>query len=296
MRRILITGGSGQVGCALRRSVPAQLRVLAPSSNELDIRNPASVRAAFAKWRPDVLVNAAAYTQVDRAEDEPDQAFAVNAGGPRHLAWACAAVGCPMLHISTDYVFDGKKAAPYAETDVPAPVNVYGRSKLQGEREVAQALDAHLILRTSWVFSATGANFVKTMLRLADREAIDVVADQCGAPTAAASIAKAIWRILDHLAAVPAPHYGLYHLASRPATTWHGFAAAIFALLAERDGGAPTPCLRSISTDDYLAQANRRPVPRPRNALLDGTRLQSVFGVEPADWRPELAGVLRQLA
>lgn len=295
-RRVLLIGGSGQVGSALRASAPAAAQLLAPSSRDLDIRCRASVRAVLSEWRPEALVNAAAYTKVDQAEDEPDLAFAINAEGPRHLARACAAVGCPMLHLSTDYVFDGSKATPYQEADAPAPINTYGRSKWQGEREVAQALDAHLILRASWVFGATGANFVKTMLRLADLEEISVVADQQGAPTAAVSIAKAVWRILGRLAAAPAPEYGLYHFASRPAVTWHGFAAAIFALLAKGEEGAKGPRLRPVTTDEYAAQAARPTAPRPKNSLLAGTRLASAFAVGPTDWRPELASVLRQLA
>ena len=295
-RRILLTGGSGQVGRALQASAPVGVCLRAPFSRELDIRARASVEAAFAAWRPDALVSAAAYTKVDQAEAEPDQAFAVNAEGPRHLARACAAVGCPMLHISTDYVFDGDKAGAYLETDAPAPINIYGRSKLQGEREVAEVLDACLILRVSWVFGASGANFVKTMLRSADREEISVVADQQGAPTAAASIAKAVWRILRRLAAAPSPEYGLYHFASRPVVTWHGFAAAIFALLAEGKDGAKGPRLRPVTTGEYAAQTSHPTAPRPKNSLLDGARLASAFGVGSTDWRPELAHVLRQLA
>lgn len=295
-RRVLLTGGNGQVGRALQASAPAGVCVQAPCAKELDIRKQASVKAALDSWRPDALINAAAYTQVDRAEDEPEQAFAVNAEGPRHLARACAVAGCPMLHISTDYVFDGGKASPYRETDAPAPINVYGRSKLQGEREVAKALDAQVILRTSWVFSATGANFVKTMLRLAERTELSVVADQRGAPTAAASIAAAIWRILDRLAFDEAPGYGLYHFGSRPATTWHGFAAAIFALFKQLNQGSGTPRLKPVTTDEHAAQGSRRTAPRPRNSLLHGARLQEAFGVGPADWRPELARVVRQLS
>ena len=288
-RKILITGGTGQVGAALLATAPPQTRLAAPSSQELDIRNPASVNHAFAKWRPDVLINAAAYTKVDQAEDEPEHAFALNAEAPRHLAAACAAAKCPMLHLSTDYVFDGAKASPYVETDAPAPINTYGKSKLQGELEVASTLNAHLILRVSWVFSATGANFVKTMLGLAARDELRLVSDQHGTPTSARSIALTIWRILERWG--KAPSYGVYHFASQPETTWHGFAAEIFAVAAKLQRLERTPRLRAVTSLDYPAAASR-----PLNSVLDGARLQRAFGLSAADWRPELARIVRQLA
>ena len=253
--------------------------------------------AAFAEFRPDAVINAAAHTRVDQAEDEPEAAFAVNAEGARRIASACAAIGCPLLHLSTDYVFDGLKPDPYVESDPTAPINVYGRSKLAGEQAVAAVLDAHLILRVSWVFSATGANFVKTMLNLASREDEDededeeirVVNDQQGTPTAAASIAAALWRILERLPA--APRFGLYHFASQPPTTWHGFAAAIFAWLAEQEGRGAPPRLAPIATADYPTRAAR-----PKNSLLNGARLQRHYGLAPPDWRTELGQVLATIA
>ena len=245
--------------------------------------------AAFAEFRPDAVINAAAYTQVDQAEDETDAAYAVNAQGARQIALACAASRCPLLHLSTDYVFDGLKPKPYEESDSPAPINAYGRSKLAGEQAVAEVLDAHLILRLSWVFSATGANFVKTMLNLVDLDEIRVVNDQRGAPTAARSIAAVLWRILERMAT--APRFGLYHLASKPPTTWHGFAAAIFAGLGERERRSALPKLIPIPTTDYPTRAAR-----PQNSLLNGTRLQRHYGIGPMDWRGELAKVLAALA
>ena len=287
-KRILLTGGSGQVGTAVQTLAPADVSVHAPPSAQLDVSDGLSVVAAFAEFRPHAVINAAAYTQVDRAEDEPEAAFAVNAEGARHVASACAANRCPLLHLSTDYVFDGAKPSPYAESDPTAPLNAYGRSKLAGERAVAEVLDAHLILRVSWVFSATGANFVKTMLNLAGRDALRVVDDQRGAPTAAGSIAAALWRILECMAA--APRFGLYHYASEPPTTWHGFATAIFAGLAEREGRGATPELIPIPTAEYPT-----PAARPPNSLLDGTRLQQHYGIGPADWRADLGKVLAAL-
>ncbi len=264
------------------------MSVHAPSSAQLDVSDGRSVAAAFADFRPDAVINAAAYTKVDQAEDESEAAFAVNAEGARQIALACAANDCPLLHLSTDYVFDGLKPGPYVESDPPAPINAYGRSKLAGEQAVAEVLDAHLILRVSWVFSPTGANFVKTMLNLAGRDELRVVNDQRGAPTAARSIAVALWRILERMAT--APRFGLYHFACEPPTTWHGFAAAILAGLAERENRGAMPKLIPIPTAEYPTRAAR-----PPNSLLNGARLQRHYGIGPADWRTELEEVLAAL-
>ena len=288
-KRILVTGGSGQVGTAIQALAPLSVSVHAPPSAQLDVSEGRSVAAAFADFRPDAVINAAAYTKVDQAEDEPEAAFAVNAEGARHIAKACVANGCPLLHLSTDYVFDGAKRGPYVESDPAAPINAYGRSKLAGEQAVAEVLDAHLILRVAWVFSATGANFVKTMLNLAGRDELRVVNDQRGAPTAARSIAAVLWRILERMADVP--RFGLYHFASGPPTTWHGFAAAIFAGIAEREGRHALPKLIPIPTAEYPTRAAR-----PQNSLLSGSRLQRHYGIGPADWRGELGKVLAALA
>ncbi len=265
------------------------MAVHAPPSAQLDVRDGRSVVAAFADFRPDAVINAAAYTKVDQAEDESAAAFAVNAEGARQIATACAAAGCPLLHLSTDYVFDGAKRGPYAEADPAAPINAYGRSKLAGEQAVAAVLDAHLILRVAWVFSPTGANFVKTMVNLAGRNELRVVNDQRGAPTAARSIAATLWRILERMAS--RPRFGLYHFASQPPTTWHGFAGAIFAELAKRKGGGAPPNLIPIPTADYPTRAAR-----PRNSLLNGARLHRHYGIGPADWLAELQRVLAALA
>ncbi len=235
------------------------------------------------------MINAAAYTKVDQAEGDSEAAFAVNAEGARHVAKACAAEGCPLLHLSTDYVFDGAKRGPYVESDPPAPINAYGHSKLAGEQAVAEVLDAHLTLRVAWVFSATGANFVKTMVNLAGRDELKVVNDQRGAPTAARSIAATLWRILERMAGTP--RFGLYHFASEPPTTWHGFAAAIFAELAERQDADALPKLVPIPSADYPTRAAR-----PGNSLLSGARLHGHYGIGPADWRGELKRVLATLA
>ena len=276
------------MGTAIQALAPSAVTVHAPPSAQLDVSDGRSVAGAFADFRPDAVINAAAYTKVDQAEDEAEAAFAVNAEGARHLAKACAARGCPLLHLSTDYVFDGEKPGSYVEDDPTAPINAYGRSKLAGEQAVAEALNAHLILRVAWVFSATGANFVKTMLNLAGRDELRVVNDQRGAPTAARSIAAALWRILERMAT--APRFGVYHLASNPPTTWHGFASAIFAEVAEREGRRALPKLVPISTAEYLT-----PAARPSNSLLNGARLHRHYGIDPVDWHAELAKVLDAL-
>ena len=284
--RVLITGGSGQVGTALRRSLPDDALLRAPPSKDLDIRSAASVKAAFSAWRPDLVVNAAAYTQVDRAEEETELAMQVNASGAGNLAEACAARGCPLIHLSTDYVFDGRKRGPYLEDDPPAPLNAYGLSKLRGERAVRGNLEEHLILRVSWVFGATGSNFVKTMTSLSERDEVRVVDDQHGTPCAAHSIAAAIWRI----AGQKARPSGTYHFASAPATTWYGFARATFASLREADPNARTPAVVPIPTAERPTAAER-----PLNSVLDGAKLQADFGIPAADWRVELDATVRQL-
>ena len=286
--RVLVTGGSGQVGTALRDSAPDGVELRAPPSRALDIRNRASVAAAFAAWEPDLTVNAAAYTQVDRAEEETGAAMEVNATGAGNLAAACAKSGCPLVHLSTDYVFDGSKAGPYVEHDAPNPLNAYGRSKLEGERVVRQTIEEHLILRVSWVFGATGSNFVRTMMRLADREEVRVVDDQHGTPCAASSVARAIWHVAEHWRG--APHRGTYHFASTPATTWYDFAAAVYASIRELHPTAKTPRVVPITTAERPALAQR-----PRNSVLECARLYGDFGLPAPDWRPELRAVVRQL-
>ena len=286
--RVLLTGGSGQVGSALRESVPVDALMHAPSSRDLDIRSRESLDVAFAALRPDLVINAAAYTQVERAEEESESAMRVNGAGAGHVAAACAAFGCPLIHLSTDYVFDGKRQRPYREEDAPAPLNVYGRSKLAGEQAVRDNLEQHLILRVSWVFSATGSNFVKTLLGLAGRDELRVVNDQHGTPCAAAHIAAAIWRIAGQLAATP--RFGTYHFASVPVTTWYEFAKAVYVALRDADPGAKVPSVVPITTREWVTRAAR-----PRNSVLDSTRLRTDFGVSEPDWREELRSVVQKL-
>lgn len=290
--RVLITGGNGQVGTALRdRFGGLGHIVIAPGRADLDLGHPATLGHIVADTRPDLVVNAAAYTAVDRAEDDAAAAFAVNADGAAALAATAAACGAPFVHFSTDYVFDGRKGAPYDEDDVPRPNGVYGASKLAGERGILAAHPRAIILRTAWVCSPTGHNFLKTMLRLgAERDSLDVVDDQRGAPTFAADLAAAVAAMAPRLIAAPAgdPAFGIFHLTGAPHTTWHGFASAIFAGAATR--GLAVPHLRAIATSDYPTRAAR-----PADSRLDCSRIASIHGIAAADWRAALEQCLDAL-
>jgi dTDP-4-dehydrorhamnose reductase len=241
-----------------------------------------------ARERPDFIINAAAYTAVDRAESEPDAAWAGNCTGPANLATACDDARVPLVHLSTDYVFDGSKIGAYREDDPVNPLGVYGKSKEAGDRAVRGALSQHVIVRTAWVYSAHGSNFVKTMLRLAaERPVLRVVADQTGSPTSAADIAAAIRTIVQQLAAGNTG-WGTYHFAGGGAVTWHGFAEAIFDLAAQWRG--PPPLVEAITTADYPTPARR-----PANSVLDCSRIGATFGIVPRPWRAALAEVIREL-
>lgn len=288
--RVLIAGREGQVARALVARLAGH-DVLALEPPELDLTDNASVARAMAEARPDLVVNAAAYTAVDRAEDQEVLAFAVNSDGAARLATAAAAAGTPFVHFSTDYVFDGRKGAPYVEGDTPAPLGVYGASKEAGERAVLAANPRSVVLRTAWVCSPDGANFVKTMLRLAaERDELRVVADQHGAPTFAADLADAVAVMAPRLLAAAAGDaaFGLFHLTGSPHTTWHGFAAEILVQAARR--GHKQPRLVGIATADYPTRAAR-----PLDGRLDCGRIGQVHGMAPADWRRSLAKCLDTL-
>jgi dTDP-4-dehydrorhamnose reductase len=290
--RILVAGRTGQLAIELLDRLPRDgHQVVALEAPVLDLTDAASIARAVAQAAPDAIVNAAAYTAVDKAEGQRDLAFAVNATGAGLLAAAAADRDLPFVQISTDYVFSGDGGAPYAEDAATGPSSVYGASKLAGEAAVLAANPRSAILRTAWVCSPHGTNFVKTMLRLgAERDAVSVVADQHGAPTFAADLADAIARMLPRLAAAPAgdPAFGLFHLTGQPWTTWHGFAEAIFAGAAAR--GAKTPHLAAIGTADYPTPARR-----PADGRLDCSRIGLIHGITPADWRRSLAKCLDTL-
>lgn len=282
--RLVVTGLTGQVSCALQAATGQGIEVIAAGRPGLDLLHPGGIAARLAALRPDVVVNAAAYTAVDLAETERDAAFAVNGAGAGAVAQAAAQLGVPVIQISTDYVFDGTMNRPYRETDGVAPANVYGHSKLAGERAVAAATDNHAILRTSWVYAAEGKNFVATMLRLAEtRDEIGVVSDQHGAPTFAPDIADAVIAVAQNLVAEPQNRRlrGIFHMTGAGETTWAGFAEAIFTEAKLRD--LPQARVRQIRTADFPTPARR-----PANSRLDCRLLSSAHGITLPDWRNAL--------
>ena len=287
--RIAVTGRNGQIAASLieRAVAHPDLTVLPLHRPGFDLLQPGSVAAGIEAARPDLVISAAAYTAVDQAEDEPDLAFAINADGAGHVAAAAATVGAQVIHFSTDYVFDGEKAEPYTEEDPPNPRSVYGASKLAGEEAVAAANPRHLILRTAWVYSPFGTNFVKTMLRLAaERDRVSVVADQIGNPTSALDLADATLAIAARLHAgsesEPADMYGLYHLTGEGSASWADFARAIFA--ASRRHGGPSAEVIDIATADYPTRASR-----PRNSRLSGAKFDRTLGIVLPAWREATA-------
>lgn len=288
--RIVITGAKGQVGWELVRRAPAfGHEVLAWDVEELDITDAEAVEAALTTSGATAVINAAAYTAVDRAEQESALAFAVNRDGPAHLAAACARLEIPLFHISTDYVYDGGKRDPYVEDDPVTPLGVYGASKLAGDEAVRQWLPRHLILRVSWVFGAHGHNFVKTILRLArEREELRIVADQHGCPTFAGDIAATLLELVGRINAIDAgASWGVYHYRGEPATTWHGFASAIVEVARARGQTLAVRTVTPITTADYPL-----PAARPMNSVLDCGKLAAGFGIYPQPWRPGLEAVL----
>ena len=291
--RLLITGWQGQLArsiaeAATRRSEITALSIGRPA---LDLCARPSILRTLADNAPDIIVNTAAYTAVDKAERERDAAFALNRDGAGLLAEAAAARGVPIIHVSTDYVFDGAKTTPYVETDATAPLNVYGASKLAGEQVVAAANRRHVILRTAWVHSPFGQNFVKTMLRLAgERPRLKVVADQLGNPTYAPHLAAAI---LDIALSLPGrgdsdPAWGLYHAAGSGETSWHGLACAVFAR--SRALGGP-----AVEVDPIPAASYPTAAARPTNSRLDCSRLQAQFGLHLPDWQDGAADCVTRL-
>lgn len=287
MTRVLLLGGSGQVGAALQRRLASSYELHAPSSAELNLEDADAVAAYVHGLRPRLIVNAAAYTAVDRAEEEPDRAMAVNARAPEILAREAAAQNAALIHYSTDYVFDGGKNAPYDEQDTPAPLNVYGQSKLAGDQAVQALAGAYLIFRTSWVYSMFGHNFLLTMRRLLqEREELKIVDDQVGSPTWAEQIAATTVNILGQGADNPVEFIrdraGLYNLSCSGQTSWYGFAVAIREHMGRRQSGLAR--LLAIPSEQYPTPARR-----PRYSVLDNGRLRQRFGIEPTDWQTALA-------
>jgi dTDP-4-dehydrorhamnose reductase len=291
--RLLIAGWQGQVARALVELAPSapDIEAFAVGRPGLDLCEAATITRAMTDFRPDIVINSAAYTAVDKAESESEAAFALNRDGARLLAEAAAKRGAAIIHISTDYVFDGSKPAPYVESDPVAPLNVYGRSKLEGEEAVRAANPRHIIARTSWVYSPTGTNFAKTMLRLAgERPALRVVDDQTGNPTYAPHLAKALLDIARRAVPMPANDaaWGTYHLAGSGEVTWCGLAREIFRASAAI-GGLSVP-VEPIPTSEYPTPARR-----PMNSRLDCAKAKSAFGVALPDWRDGVADCVARL-
>ncbi|MEL1246026.1 dTDP-4-dehydrorhamnose reductase [Flavobacterium sp. DGU11] len=273
---VLVTGGNGQLGQALQAIAPQydKLRFYFASSQEADITNIDSLNAIFAKVKPAYCINAAAYTAVDKAESEPEKAHLINAEGAKNLAEACLQYNTILLHVSTDFVFDGKKKTPYTENDETDPQGVYGLTKLQGELEIQNVLPEHFIVRTSWLYSEYGNNFMKTMIRLGgERDSLSVVDDQKGTPTNANDLARALVQMIQS----GITEYGIYHYSNEGSATWYDFAKKIF------DINNIAIDLRQIPTSAYPT-----PAKRPEYSVLDKSKIKKVFGLDIQDWETAL--------
>jgi dTDP-4-dehydrorhamnose reductase len=298
--RILLTGTSGQVGGELVRTLAALGEVVAPRRDELDMANAASVlefvRAVCPRW----IVNPAAYTAVDKAESEPELAYAINAEAVRALGHGAREVGAAVIHFSTDYVFDGTGTAPYREEDATQPMSVYGASKLAGELALEETGAGYMIFRTSWVYGATGKNFLRTILKAArERDRLRVVADQHGAPTWSRDLARMTVHVMEGVEALAggrelaeslAKFQGVYHASGAGETTWHGFAAEATARLCQREPGAKLAEVEAIPTSEYPT-----PAKRPANSRLNCEKLRERFGWRMMDWRDSLGEVMKEL-
>jgi dTDP-4-dehydrorhamnose reductase len=293
--RILILGAAGQLGVELRRSFAASghivAHITAVDRNAGDLANPAQIRALIRSVQPEIILNAAAYTAVDRAESEPQIAHAINAEGPRVLAEEALKLNALLVHYSTDYVFDGSKSGPWKETDTPNPLSIYGASKLAGEQAIQSVGGRYLIFRTSWVYGPHGKNFLLTMLRLArERDRLSIVIDQIGAPTTSIELARATHAVVTGILAgrfgAAQDWTSIYHMTCTSSTSWFGFAQAIFARAAALLGDK-VPELTPIPTEDFPT-----PAARPRNSVLSNEKLHARFGVQLASWESALEEVV----
>ena len=290
--KILITGAQGQVGKELSLVATEKgFTVFSAGRADLDITQFENVENYIDKIQPDIVINAAAHTAVDKAEDEQDLAFSINRDGAKNIAQACSKQNIPLLHISTDYVFDGSKVEPYTENDDVSPLGVYGTSKWQGEEAIRQNLSQHIILRVAWVFGAQGNNFVKTMLRLGqDRDELNVVADQFGGPSPAKDIAKTLMTLVEQYQDNKSLDWGTYHYCGSEKTTWYDFAVEIFAQAFELGILNKKIKVNPITTAEYPT-----PAKRPSNSMLNCSRLEATFGIEMPKWKDALKQVLIEL-
>lgn len=291
MVKVLVTGAAGQVGCELVSLAPTGFEVVAFNSSELDITNAQLVQQIVTEQAPDIIINAAAYTAVDKAESDAERAYAVNEAGVKNLAHAALDLNIPVFHISTDYVFDGISTVPYKENDPVGPTGAYGASKLAGEQALADNGVKYIILRTSWVFGVHGNNFVKTMLRLGkERDTLGVVADQHGCPTSAASIANVLWQLGQKYIAEGELPWGIYHFSNYPVTTWYGFACDIFEQAVELELLKQTPLVNAIESADYPTLAHR-----PAYSVMDCSKIETLLNVKIPNWQQQLSDLLTQL-
>ena len=290
--KILITGAQGQVGNELTAIANEEgFDVIAAGRADLDITETQNVEEYISQCQPNIVINAAAHTAVDKAESEQDLAFAINQNGAENIALACNRLNIPLLHISTDYVFDGSKAEPYNEDDAISPLGVYGNSKWQGEEVIRKNVNAHIILRVAWVFGAQGNNFVKTMLRLGkDRDELNVVADQFGGPSPAKNIAQTLIELVKQYQNNKSLAWGTYHYCGKEKTTWHGFAEEIFKQANESGLLNKKIKINPISTEEYPT-----PAKRPANSMLDCTKIKTTFGIDMPEWKDALKLVLKEL-
>ena len=295
MRRILLTGCTGQLGQELQRTLAPLGEVIGVDRSTVDLSQETTIRQRLVEVKPDVIVNAAAYTAVDKAETETELAQAVNATAPTIMALEAQRLGAALIHVSTDYVFDGGKNTPYTEDDSPNPIGVYGRTKLEGEEGIRQTCTNHLILRTAWVYGSFGkVNFVKTMLRLfAEREEVRVVADQVGSPTWAADLAQAIATLLSQANQEPGQlsiPTGTYHYTNSGVASWYDFAVAIFEEAKPLGYKLKVQKIVPIATADYPT-----PAQRPAYSVLSGKKISAVLGSHPPHWRQALRQMLLEL-
>lgn len=289
--RVLITGAQGQVGQELLKSAPANWQIHGLGSSDLDISDAAHVMTTVQHLQPDLIINAAAYTAVDKAQSDSARAHAVNHRGAENLANAAQRLNCPLLHISTDYVFSGDHSEPYSEHDTPQPNSVYGESKLLGEQAIQALCKQHIILRTSWVFGLHGNNFVKTMLRLGqERDALSIVSDQIGGPTAAASIAQALWQIAQQYQRNGSCTWGIYHFSGAPTCSWYDFAQEIFAQAVELQLISKAPTLKAIASSDYPTAAQR-----PAYSVLNNSKINQHCNIAQSHWPDQLQLMLTAL-
>ena len=298
--KVLVIGSKGQVGSELRLALPRctsgegeRLEITFADRNDLDLTDTKAIPSFLSQVAPDFLINASAYTAVDRAESEPELANLINAVAVREMAQFCTVSGCHLVHLSTDYVFDGTRRHPYVESDPVGPTGVYGRTKLAGENAIREVLSQYVVLRTSWVFGISGSNFVKTMLALAEQKnELRVVADQFGAPTSARAIAETIAKIVLYLENSDGPTdcWGTYHFSGYPFVSWAEFAIEIFEQASSRGLLRAAPKVNSIVTADYPTRAAR-----PAHSKLDCSKLKSTFGIEPDDWKRSLGLMLDEV-